>query len=225
MNEKPFFTREMLREGLFDQTLAEQTGIRLRDKIERETLRREFLRRVSAKKSLWVFAYGSLIGNPTFHYVERRRGRLHGYHRAFCIWLPLGRGSSAQPGLMMGLDRGGSCNGVLFRLAPEQVEAETELIWDREMLVSMYHPRWVRAKTQAGTVEAFTFLVNRTAANYAGRLTPEQQAFHIARADGQIGTNADYLFSLCHCFKAEGIRDWRIDQLRLLVEAEMTRRV
>jgi cation transport protein ChaC len=221
MIDKPIVTREKIRDGFFERMLTEQGGAVLRDKNERDASRREFLRLMPRGMDLWVFGYGSLIWNPTFHYSERRHARLYGYHRAFCIWVALGRGSPEQPGLMMGLDRGGSCKGVLFRLAPHQIEAETEVLWDREMLVSMYHPRWVSVKTEGGPVEAVTFVVDRAASSYSGRMSLEQQAIHIARANGEIGSSADYLFSLCRCFEAEGIRDRLIERLQRLVEADI----
>ena len=183
MIRKSIITRETILNGSFERMLAKYGVSILRDKTERDASRREFLQLLPPGKDLWVFAYGSLIWNPTFHYSDRCLARLYGYHRAFCIWVDLGRGTPEQPGLMMGLDRGGSCKGTLFRLARHQIEAETEVIWDREMLVSMYHPRWVRVKIEGSTAQAVTFVVDRTAANYSGRMLPEKQAFHIAHAE------------------------------------------
>ncbi|HTH15597.1 MAG TPA: gamma-glutamylcyclotransferase, partial [Magnetospirillum sp.] len=80
----------------------------------------------------WVFAYGSLMWNPVFHPVERRPGTLHGYHRRFCFWIHAGRACPRHPGLMMGLLPGGTCRGVLLRIAPNEADHELPLLWKRE---------------------------------------------------------------------------------------------
>src|SRR5918998_672717 len=72
----------------------------------------------------WLFAYGSLIWKPEVEHVEARRGTAHGWHRSFCFRIERFRGTKEQPGLMMSLDRGGQCQGVLFRLAPENLEGQ-----------------------------------------------------------------------------------------------------
>jgi glutathione-specific gamma-glutamylcyclotransferase len=95
---------------------------------------------------VWVFAYGSLIWNPIFRYVERRVGTIYGFHRRFCLWVPVGRGTPDNPGLVLGLDRGGSCRGIAFRIAAADVPSELLLVWRREMIVGSYIPRWVRVE-------------------------------------------------------------------------------
>ena len=87
-----------------------------------------------------MFAYGSLIWNPAFHFVERRTGLIHGWHRRFCLWTALGRGTPDRPGLVLGLDRGGTCRGVAFRIAAAAVDEELDLIWRREMVDRLLHP-------------------------------------------------------------------------------------
>ena len=94
-----------------------------------------------------MFAYGSLIWKPACEFVEIRTGLLRGWHRAFCLgWNTRWRGSVENPGLMLALDRGGVCKGVLYRLPPDAVEANLELLCRREMgfKPSPFPPRWVQ---------------------------------------------------------------------------------
>ena len=108
---------------------------------EREASRQAFLAGRRKNQSLWVFGYGSLMWNPAIHVVQTARSTLFGYHRAFCLHLVIGRGSPKKPGLMLGLDAGGSCVGLAHRIAPEHVESETEILWLREMVGTGYVPK------------------------------------------------------------------------------------
>src|SRR5579863_9131919 len=87
---------------------------------------------------VWLFGYGSLIWNPLIHFEEKRIGNVHGYHRCFCLWTHIGRGTPAKPGLMLGLERGGACRGVVYRLAAEAAPHELEIVWRREMVTGAY---------------------------------------------------------------------------------------
>ena len=64
---------------------------------------------------VWIFAYGSLIWNPIFPFAEKRVARIYGLHRSFCLWSRVGRGTRENPGLVLGLDDGGSCSGLALR--------------------------------------------------------------------------------------------------------------
>ena len=153
---------------------------------------------------VWLFAYGSLIWNPLIDVAEKRLGTAYGYHRRFCIWSELGRGSPERPGLMLALDHGGACRGVLLRVAPARIESELELVWQREMLTSVYHARWLRVRSAAGPVEALAFIVNRAHPKYAGQLSDERILDAIAAAEGPIGRCADYLVETVACLRAFG---------------------
>src|SRR6185437_5147948 len=96
-----------------------------------------------AAEPVWVFAYGSLMWNPGFAFAEARRGRLHGYHRAFCLYSRDYRGTPERPGLVLGLDRGGACDGVVYRLPAEGTGAAFDRIWAREMTGRVYEMRRV----------------------------------------------------------------------------------
>ena len=105
---------------------------------------------------IWLFGYGSLMWNPALHFAERIPGSVHGWHRRFCIWLHMGRGTPDNPGLMLALDRGGSCHGALFRIPAKDARNELLLAWRREMFTGAYRSRWVMAETGSGPVMATT---------------------------------------------------------------------
>lgn len=92
---------------------------------------------------VWVFGYGSLIWRPDFEFAEQRDALLHGYHRALCLWSRINRGTPQRPGLVFGLDRGGSCRGVTFRIPSSRVPATMEALWRREMPSGAYIPKWL----------------------------------------------------------------------------------
>src|SRR5918993_3622870 len=129
----------------------------------------------------WLFAYGSLIWKPEVEQVEERIGVARGWHRSFCLRLTRWRGTMEQPGLMMALDRGGQCKGVLYRLPKETLEAQLGKLFRREMSVKPPNnmPRWIRVDTPVGpgqdrgAVRALAFVMNRESRFYAGRLPPE----------------------------------------------------
>lgn len=161
----------------------------------------------------WVFGYGSLLWNPAFHFVERRRGRIYGYHRSFCIWAHMGRGSPENPGLMLALDRGGSCSGVALRIAPDKVTEELSILWAREMAIDTYVPVWVAIHGAGDPVYGLAFTIDRRHPRYAGRLPAEVAAAHLARAEGYLGTSADYLANTVTHLDELGIHDATLTDL------------
>jgi len=180
---------------------------------EREASLRATLAAAPPEGEVWVFGYGSLLWNPAFEHVETRPARLHGWHRAFCLWSTFGRGTREAPGLMLALDRGGACHGVALRLAPEAVETELRILWRREMVTGGYVPRWVRPRTAAGPVHAVTFVVNAASPRYAGRLELEEIARRVAVARGPLGTSRDYVEELARRLDALGLRDGAVAAL------------
>ncbi|MDE2002162.1 MAG: gamma-glutamylcyclotransferase [Betaproteobacteria bacterium] len=141
----------------------------------------------------WVFAYGSLLWNPLFPFVEARLATLHGLHRRFCIWSLASRGTPNAPGLVLGLDRGGSCRGVIYRLPPAQAHDEFRLLWRREMVTGAYAPRWLAVDSGGRRFIALGFVVRRDHSQYAGKLTIDAQADVVASTCGAFGSSADYL--------------------------------
>jgi cation transport protein ChaC len=170
---------------------------------------------------VWLFAYGSLIWNPLIHFVEKQVGTVHGYHRCFCLWSHTGRGTKAKPGLVLGLERGGACRGIVYRIAERLAAEELEVVWRREMLTGAYAPRWVPVVTKAGAVQAIAFLINREHARYAGKLPEDRIIASIAEAHGPLGACATYLFNTVAHLEELGIHDRRLERLRDRVRARL----
>ena len=172
------------------------------------------LQRQAPNSDVWLFAYGSLIWNPIFRFVEYRVGTIYGLHRRFCLWTPLGRGTPDNPGLVLGLDRGGSCRGIAYRIAAADVLSELLLVWRREMVVGSYIPQWVKVFEGTQEFEAIAFVVNRDHSGYAGELPLETTINSIATARGQIGSCADYLMQTVNGLMTMGIKDRQLLRLR-----------
>ena len=166
------------------------------------------------QRDLWIFAYGSLIWNPLFHFVENRLASIHGFHRCFCLRSRGGRGSMDRPGLVLGLDFGGCCNGVAFRVAADEVRHELTLIWRREMVLGSYAPRWVTARAGKEELRALAFVVNHAHPHYAGKLPRETIVATLTSASGRFGSGADYLYQTVDCLAANGIHDAHLVYLR-----------
>ena len=133
-------TRDLLRSGKLDRMVAAAVpDLRLMSDAEREaSMRQTLAARPAAEEGAWVFAYGSLMWNPTIHHVDRRVARVEGWHRSFCLSTPIGRGTPENPGLVLALDEGGWCDGVALRLDEGNLLDELSLLWRREMLTVAY---------------------------------------------------------------------------------------
>ena len=217
-------TRALTREAILDGSIRdyifrdpELRRLVLSDE-ERDASLRATLGAAPAR-DVWVFGYGSLIWNPAFHFVEKHTARINGYHRRFCLWTQLGRGSPENPGLMLGLERGGACRGVMYRIAPDAVETELDILWRREMFTGAYRPTWVTARSGDTVVPAVTFVINHDNARYAGRLSEETIVRHVATATGPMGPCRDYLFETVEHLAALGIRDVRLEAMARKVRA------
>jgi glutathione-specific gamma-glutamylcyclotransferase len=167
---------------------------------------------------VWLFAYGSLMWNPGFAAAERRPARLHGYHRRFCLYSRDYRGTPERPGLVLGLDRGGSCHGIAYRL-PSDGGAAFDRIWAREMTGAVYQMRRVAVRTDEGPVEAHACIVRRESPDYAGRLPPEQAAKLLAHAVGGRGSGRDYLANTLRHLEDLGIEDRLLHRIAAHVTA------
>jgi len=170
---------------------------------------------------VWVFGYGSLVWNPLIHYAERRPATLRGFHRRFCLWSTTSRGTPDKPGLVLGLDLGGTCQGLAYRLAAGQAAPELKLLWQREMVVGSYASRWVRVEAApcaeshgcAEELRALAFVVNRQHPNFAGKLPLDAVVTALAGAAGHIGSAADYLHHTVDALAAHGLRDGYLERL------------
>lgn len=167
---------------------------------------------------LWVYAYGSLIWNPEFDFQEQRLGTLRGHHRALCLWSRVNRGTPQVPGLVFGLDRGGSCRGMSFRIRATDVPDTFEALWRREMATGAYHPRWLRCDTPSGPVQALAFVIDRNNPGYVKGLAEHQTIEIVKRASGKYGPCTDYVVETHKALTAVGITDERLARLALRLQ-------
>jgi cation transport protein ChaC len=173
-----------------------------------------------ASHDLWVFAYGSLMWRPGFPYEEARRARLTGYRRAFCIYSVHHRGRPERLGLVLGLDRGGACEGVAYRIAAPKVAQTRAYLRAREQVNGVYREALVPVELEpypALEVMALTYIVERAHPTYAGRLPGSTQARLIRAARGVSGANLDYLVSTVRHLEELGIRERELERLVTLV--------
>jgi glutathione-specific gamma-glutamylcyclotransferase len=168
----------------------------------------------------WVFGYGSLMWRPGFDYLERRRARLQGRRRAFCIYSVHHRGTPARPGLVLGLAHGGAVRGAVYRVAEAIWPEVYAYLLEREQPTETYIEAKAAARLDDGRiVQALTFLSDRGHPQWAGDLSPEAQADLIAGAEGLSGRNIDYLSDLVEHLRAEGIADAGMERLLVMVAA------
>ncbi len=156
---------------------------------------------------LYVFGYGSLVWRPGFEYVRCIPARIYGFHRALRVWSWHHRGTEERPGLVLGLDAGGSCRGCVFEVTASDKDAVATYLWEREMVTSVYSPRLLPAYTEAGPVMTLAFVLDRGHPQYAGTLSPREAARHIAGAEGLSGPNPEYVYETIRCLRDLGIDD------------------
>ena len=184
-----------------------------------EAAARALLAAGPANGEVWVFAYGSLIWKPACDIVEQRIATVRGWHRSFCLgWDRRFRGSDERPGLMLALDRGGTCTGVVQRLPTDAVAGNLGKLLRREMVTipTPFPPRWVSVRTATGPLRAITFAIDRKSAAYVSRLSTEEIADVLASAVGHWGSMAEYLHNTVRHLEALGIDDrllWRLQEL------------
>ena len=162
---------------------------------------------------VWIFAYGSLMWNPDFDFAESLPAFLCGYHRRFCLYSRDYRGTPERPGLVLGLDRGGSCHGIAYRLPPQRVADSLDRIWAREMTGRVYEMRRVALRTAVGQVIGHACVVRRESPDYAGRLSVEEAARLLVVAQGGRGTGREYLANTVRHLEELGIRDRRLHRI------------
>jgi cation transport protein ChaC len=169
-------------------------------------------------EDLWVFAYGSLMWRPGFDFLERRSARLVGAHRSLCVYSFVHRGTPEKPGLVLGLDRGGNCRGIAYRVAAGKRAATIEYLRGREQVTMVYRevsrPVWLDDDPQ-NAVRALCYMVDRGHEQYAGRLTLNQTVHLVRQGRGRSGNNRDYVLAAVKEIEAQGYRD---RELHLLAE-------
>jgi cation transport protein ChaC len=167
----------------------------------------------------WVFGYGSLIWRPGFAHVETQRARLHGYRRSLCVYSFVHRGTRQRPGLVLGLDRGGSCIGLAFRVPGDLRDEVLGYLRERELVTNVYLERLLKIRLDDGeTVEAVAYVVDRGHEQYAGALDVTDAARVVSGAVGKSGNNEDYVLSTLEHLRALGISDhWLEDVARRML--------
>jgi cation transport protein ChaC len=156
---------------------------------------------------VWVFGYGSLIWNPLLQYAEKRSAKIYGAHRSFCLWSRVNRGTPEAPGLVLGLDKGGACAGVVYRVERARAREEFLLMWRREMSTGAYIPTWIKTRTPLGTVRSLCFVIDHRLPSYAGRLDPHAAAHTIHSAAGLYGPCIEYFDNTAQGLVEHGIED------------------
>jgi cation transport protein ChaC len=166
----------------------------------------------------WVFGYGSLIWNPGFRFIEKKQAVVHGFHRSLCLYSYMYRGTPERPGLVLGLDRGGACQGVAFRVAAEDWEETLAYLRAREQVTMMYRELTPSIRTiseEPVSFPALAFAVDRSHPQYAGRLDHETQMRHVLQGHGQSGSCRDYVLNTVAHLRQLGIRDRPLEQLAM----------
>jgi cation transport protein ChaC len=172
---------------------------------------------------MWVFAYGSLIWRPGFEHSGRHRALLRGWHRSFCLWSHYYRGTPERPGLVLGLDRGGACHGVAFKVPGAQAAEVLRYLDERELPDGrevVYHRRVVPVRVseaEGRVVPAVTYVVNRASRHYVPKLDAARAAAVIAQGAGLTGTNRDYLLNTLAHLAEIGVRDAGLARIAALL--------
>ncbi len=166
------------------------------------------------RNDFWVFGYGSLMWRPGFAHVETVRARLHGYRRSLCIYSHVHRGTPDRPGLVLGLDAGGSCLGMAFRVPGDMTEEVMLYLREREMSNNVYHEKSLRLRLADGRdVQAVTYVADRRHTQYAGALKAEDAAAIVTSAHGESGPNFDYVVNTLQHLRDMRVRDHALEFL------------
>jgi cation transport protein ChaC len=171
-----------------------------------------------AAEDLWVFGYGSLMWRPGFDFLERIEARLIGAHRSLCVYSFVHRGTPERPGLVLGLDLGGTCRGIAFRVAADRRADTIAYLRAREQVTAVYRECvrriWLKGNP-ACQVPAVCFMVDRSHVQYAGRLPLLEQLHYVRQGHGQSGANRDYVLATVAALEALGLSE---TDLHLLAE-------
>ncbi len=183
------------------------------------SIRRKIIPDVCIGEDIFVFAYGSLLWNPTFRYVNQLPATIYGYHRSFCMKTKLGRGSAKNPGLMLALDKGGICKGSVYKLYEKNKIKEIDLLFKREMITGSYIPKIIKAILQTGEkVNCLAFTVDRKNENYIPNLTIEETAKYISKARGFLGSCEEYLNFTIASLNELKITDKKMEKIFKLIK-------
>ena len=217
--------REDILAGVVEQRMqeAERLGLMTRLRPEQRQASKQAILDQLGAAEIWLFGYGSLMWNPCIDYCDRQSALLYGYHRSYCLQTPVGRGTPEQPGLMLALKRGGSCNGIAYQIDWAVAEHELDVVWNREMISGAYQPRLVMLRTPLGLKRSIAFTINTQHKLYVDNMPLEQAAAMIATASGWLGSCADYLHNTVENLDKLGVGDGPMHTLLKLVQAQQGR--
>jgi cation transport protein ChaC len=182
----------------------------------------------TGRRPLWIFGYGSLMWRPDFEFEEAVPARVEGWRRGFFISSTHHRGTHARPGLVLALDRGGSCSGLAFRVAPERAAATLAYLRAREQINGVYREQRLAVRLDDGSgrkIEAIAYVAERTHPSYVGRLSLAKQVRLIRAAAGASGPNLHYLINTVHQLEALGMREQELSRLLTLAGPHLARKV
>ncbi|MEO8935781.1 MAG: gamma-glutamylcyclotransferase [Burkholderiaceae bacterium] len=185
------------------------------DEDEREASLATMLAEWNRDEPVWVFGYGSLIWSPEFEFDRKARGLVYGYHRSLCLWSRLYRGTAEKPGLVLGLEPGGSVHGVAFRIPAAIAHDHLRALWKRELLTGSYVPRWLDVRIGDERVPAIGFVMDRSAPGYAGEIDRSTLLDTVCSASGHKGSCADYVL-----FTVQSLAEYQIYDRHLAKLAE-----
>ena len=175
---------------------------------------------MNGDEDLWIFGYGSLMWRPGFDYIETSPALLRGYHRSFCLYSQRHRGTAESPGLVLGLDRGGSCRGVAFRVASSRADAVISYLDERELGDYAYIAKSLPIVVNGTRVDAYTYVADPGHRHYAGNLGLARAAAMIMEAQGESGLNRDYLINTVRMLETMGLVDRRAHALLIEIERQ-----
>jgi cation transport protein ChaC len=168
------------------------------------------------REDLWVFGYGSLMWHPGFDYVERLEGLLIGAHRALCIYSWVHRGTPERPGLVLGLDNGGACRGIVYRVQAAKRDDTIAYLRAREQATMVYRevhrPVWLAGDPKR-RLQAVCYIADRSHPQYAGRLSLDRQLHLVRQGHGKGGPNRDYVLETVKALEALGYRETALHHL------------
>jgi glutathione-specific gamma-glutamylcyclotransferase len=166
-------------------------------------------------EQFWIFGYGSLMWRPGFDYLRSEPALVHGCHRSLCVFSHVHRGTPEEPGLVLGLDRGGSCHGMAFEIAPGRWDDTIAYLRAREQVTSVYveKRKTVSLLTSGSRIKATTYVVDRTHVQYAGVLGDDDLVKHVTRGRGISGHCIDYVISTLNHLRDMKIHDPALERL------------
>ena len=162
----------------------------------------------------WVFGYGSLIWNPGFATIQSKPAKIFGFHRSLCIYSWVHRGTEKSPGLVLGLDKGGSCNGMAFKVSGSNRNKVLDYLRKRELVTDVYKEKWCKVYLPCKVqISALTYIVDRSSQQYSGTLDLQKQIEIVKNARGKSGANNEYILNTVNHLKSISIRDHNLEAI------------